>query len=119
QADGTLGNEEPFDLPYGPSEYAIDSIGVGDVNGDGKTDITIADYASGLIVMRQLSSSWPTTPTWQVESSPVDLAQAVSTSAALQVRFGRALDASSVAAATTLRDGVTGANVAGSATYDS
>jgi hypothetical protein len=48
---GSLAPEGLFPLP--PSGYGLKGLAVGDVNNDGKPDITIADHNSGLVVLRQ------------------------------------------------------------------
>jgi len=49
-AGGTLASEELYPLPYA-SHYNPHGLAVGDVNGDDKNDIVIADYNNGLDVL--------------------------------------------------------------------
>jgi hypothetical protein len=46
--DGTLADEELYDVPYGwrPRELAI-----GDMNGDGANDLAVADFRHGLVIL--------------------------------------------------------------------
>lgn len=50
--NGTLGPEALYPIPYA-SSYNLKGLALGDVSGDGLNDIAIADYNSGLIVLRQ------------------------------------------------------------------
>jgi FG-GAP-like repeat len=63
QADGTLGSEALYTLPYA-SHYNPHGLAVGDVNGDGSPDVALADYNNGLIVLRNATppSSAPGAP---------------------------------------------------------
>ena len=54
QADGSLGAEELFPLPYA-SHYNPHGLAIGDIDGDGGNDVVIADYNYGLVVLRQLT----------------------------------------------------------------
>jgi len=49
-ADGTLRPEELYSIPYA-SHYNPHGLAVGDINGDGKPDIVIADYNNGLVIL--------------------------------------------------------------------
>lgn len=49
--DGTLGRHPVYSIPF--ATYPPRSLAVGDVTGDGRPDLTIADYNSGLIVLPQ------------------------------------------------------------------
>jgi hypothetical protein len=52
QEAGALGPESLFPIPYA-SRYFPKGLDIGDVNGDGKPDIAVADYNYGLVVLRQ------------------------------------------------------------------
>ncbi len=52
QEAGVLGLESLFPIPYA-SQYKPKGLAVGDVNGDGRPDIALADYTYGLVVLRQ------------------------------------------------------------------
>jgi hypothetical protein len=47
----TLGSETLFPLPYA-SDYPSRALAAGDVTGDGRPDVLIADYNNGLVVLR-------------------------------------------------------------------
>lgn len=51
QEGGALGPESLFPLP--PADYRAKGLAIGDLNNDGKPDIAIADFNSGLVVLRQ------------------------------------------------------------------
>ena len=52
QGAGTLGAESLYDIPYA-SHYEPKGLALGDINSDGRTDIAMADYNYGLVVLRQ------------------------------------------------------------------
>jgi FG-GAP-like repeat len=52
QEPGGLGPESLFPIPYATS-YNPKGLDVGDINGDGRPDIVLADYNSGLVVLRE------------------------------------------------------------------
>ncbi|MEN3342249.1 MAG: hypothetical protein V7644_1653 [Actinomycetota bacterium] len=117
-ADGTLAAEERYDVAYA-SDYAHQAIGCGDANGDGAADVALADYATGLTVLRQRTASWPPPAVIARSSTPADLASGVATTVTPSVQIARALDPATVTGATVmLADGVTGAAVTGSVGYD-
>jgi hypothetical protein len=50
-AAGTLGSETLFPIPYA-SDYPSRALAVGDVTGDGRPDVLLADYNNGLVLLR-------------------------------------------------------------------
>ncbi|GLH99999.1 hypothetical protein Pa4123_52750 [Phytohabitans aurantiacus] len=51
RADGTLAPAGLDEVPYA-TNYNDDGLAVGDVNGDGRTDVVIADYNHGVVILR-------------------------------------------------------------------
>ncbi|MFI7429403.1 FG-GAP-like repeat-containing protein [Micromonospora sp. NPDC049836] len=51
--DGQLGRERLWGLPYA-SSYPGRGLAVGDLTGDGRPDLVLADYNSGLVVLPQV-----------------------------------------------------------------
>lgn len=49
-ANGSLQAETRFTIPYA-SHYNPHGLAVGDINGDGRSDVVIADYNNGLVVL--------------------------------------------------------------------
>lgn len=50
QADGSLAPEDLYSIPYA-SHYNTHGLAIGDINNDGRPDIAIADYNSGLVIL--------------------------------------------------------------------
>jgi FG-GAP-like repeat len=50
--DGRLGADTLYDLPYA-THYDPRGLAVGDVTGDGRPDVVVADYNYGLVVVPQ------------------------------------------------------------------
>ena len=48
---GTMVTETRFPLPHGQG-YAADALAIGDVSGDGRTDVAVADPDNGLVLLR-------------------------------------------------------------------
>ncbi|HEX6596632.1 MAG TPA: FG-GAP-like repeat-containing protein [Acidimicrobiales bacterium] len=61
QVAGDLAGETLYEIPYA-SHYGPKGLDVGDVNGDRRPDIVLADYNSGLIVLRNGGSTPPPPP---------------------------------------------------------
>ena len=118
--EGTLG--EPIridDVPYA-SWYTVQGLALGDINGDGRTDAVIADYNSGLVVLR--NNNGPAlggSQAWIRDAVPADFASGVAPNAVRSVTFQRAVDTGSVSSSTVrLLHGRTGAAVTASVSYD-
>jgi hypothetical protein len=56
RADGTLAAPVTDELPYA-SHYSYDGLAVGDVDGDDRPDVVIADYNHGLLIARNAHST--------------------------------------------------------------
>ena len=61
QANGTLGAESLYAIPYA-SHYDPHGLALGDIDGNGSNDIAFADYNHGLIVLRNGAAGTPATP---------------------------------------------------------
>lgn len=67
---GTLETEELYPIPYA-SHYTSDGLAVGDVSGDGRADVAVADYNNGLVLLRGAEPGADTTePETTVTSGP-------------------------------------------------
>jgi serine protease len=116
-AGGALGPTELFPTPD-HSYHRESSLGVGDLNGDGQVDISLGDPNSGVVVLRQTSTTWPP-PLWVRDASPADNSEGASTGVAPTIRFGRALQSASVSSSTVrLENAETGASVPATVSYD-
>jgi fibronectin type 3 domain-containing protein len=61
RADGTLGAEQLYPIPYA-SHYSVHGLAIGDVNGDGWPDVVAADYNNGIIILSRRAAFQPTQP---------------------------------------------------------
>jgi fibronectin type 3 domain-containing protein len=69
RSDGTLGAEDLYSIPYA-SHYNPHGLALGDVDSDGSTDIALADYNNGLVVLRN-GGAVPPPPPPSVPGAPV------------------------------------------------
>jgi len=118
--DGRLGTPiKVDDLPYA-SWYGVQGLGLGDINGDQRTDAVVADHNNGLVVLR--NNNGPTLggpQAWVRDSAPADFASDVAAAAVPSVTFQHPVDAASVSSSTVrLLNGRTGAAVPASVSYD-
>ena len=113
RAGGTLAPEERYDVGR-RSWYLPSALSLGDVDGDGALDMAAAD--NGFAIVRQHTAGYPR-QSWIRDATPQDGAAGVAAGVVASVRFGRALDAASVAGAARLQD-ARGGTVAGAAAYD-
>jgi len=60
---GSLATEQLYSIPYA-SDYNLNGLAIGDVNGDGMPDAVIADYNHGLVVL----TNRPAPPAFQIRS---------------------------------------------------
>lgn len=107
--DGILSPEERQDVKYG--NYSAQAVAVGDTNGDGAADITVADYQNGLTVLRRRTPTWPPPAFVAQSSTPADLATNVPTTTSPSVQLPAAVDPAAITAS--LIDGRTGSVVPG------
>lgn len=119
KTDGTLATPITTGIPYA-SHYNTQGLAVGDVNGDGRVDVAIADYNHGLVVLRNSSSLTPAgEQEWVSSASPADFATGRSTGEKPTVKFARDVDAASVTSSTVrLLHGRTGSAVSALVSYD-
>lgn len=54
--DGTLAAEELYPVPYA-THYNPHGLAIGDINGDGKPDVAIADYNNGLVLLKNIAKT--------------------------------------------------------------
>ncbi|MGI5246061.1 FG-GAP-like repeat-containing protein [Dactylosporangium sp. CA-139066] len=119
KSDGTLDTPTTSSIPYA-SHYDVQGLALGDINGDKRIDAVIADYNSGLVVMRNGSGATPgREQAWVRTIGTADFATGVALNAAPTVTFARTVDPASVNATTVrLVHGVTQQNVPATVTYD-
>jgi FG-GAP-like repeat/Domain of unknown function DUF11 len=60
-APGSLAPEDLYPIPYA-SHYGPSGLAVGDVSGDGRPDVAIADYNHGLVLLRGQGAAPPPPP---------------------------------------------------------
>ncbi|TCN35223.1 type VII secretion-associated serine protease mycosin [Kribbella orskensis] len=118
-AAGTLGTPVTSSIPYA-SHYNDQGLALGDINGDQRTDAVIADYNSGLVVLRNKLGPTPGgEQAWVRSVSPADFAAGLAIGTVPTVTFARSVDAASVTSSTVrLVNGRSGAAVAASVSYD-
>ncbi|MGZ4493523.1 MAG: FG-GAP-like repeat-containing protein [Nocardioides sp.] len=67
---GTIPSETLYPVPYA-SHYAAEGLAVGDVTGDGRADVVVADYNNGLVLLRNVPPGTDTTaPQTTITSGP-------------------------------------------------
>jgi type VII secretion-associated serine protease mycosin len=119
QADGTLGAELRFPVPY--SFFDAMGMGVGDFTGDGRPDVALAAVDTGdlVLVTHSAGPAQGGDQGWVENVSVPDFATGVPLGAAPVVTFVRPLDPASVTSSTVrLVDGRTGADVPATPNYD-
>jgi type VII secretion-associated serine protease mycosin len=118
--DGRLGTPIKTDDLPDASSYTHQGLGLGDINGDNRTDAVVADYNNGLVILRNNNGPTRGGPQlWVRDVAPADFASDVASSVVPSVTFQRAVDAESVSSSTVrLVNGRTGAAVAASVSYD-
>jgi hypothetical protein len=119
KSDGTLASPVTSGIPYA-SHYNVQGLALGDINDDGLIDAVIADYNSGLVVLRNGSGPSPAgEQVWVRDVAPADFATGVAVNKLPRVSLQRALDPASVNDATVrLVNGRTGATVPTTPVYD-
>ena len=116
-ANGTLGVPQVVGIPYA-SHYNTQGLALGDINGDGKIDAVVADYNSGLVILRN-GTVTPGEQGWVWNVSPSDFATGAPLATTPTVTFKRPVDPASVTSSTVkLVNGRTGADVPATVTFD-
>jgi hypothetical protein len=118
-ASGLLGTPVESSVPNS-SHYQPQGLALGDVDGDTRPDVVLADPTGGLVVLRQGTGLAPAgEQAWVRDVAPADSAAGVALATAPRLTFQRALDPASVTAATVrLVHGRTGATVPAAVAYD-
>jgi type VII secretion-associated serine protease mycosin len=116
---GTLGAPVVSSLPS-VSAHHLQGLAASDVDGDTRTDLVIADPASGLVVLRQATGpSVPGEAATVRDVTPADFATGAALTTAPRVTFQRPLDPTSVTTATVrLVHGRSGKSVATTPAYN-
>ena len=122
QLDGTLG---PFETYAGDTAVGTGGLALGQLTGDTLADIALASHnTSGFLRILPQHSSDPVIPAedpdlWVRNHAPVDFALFAPASIKPAVRFGRAIDASTIAPWTVaLLNGTTGASIPATRAFD-
>ena len=66
---GTMVTETRFPLPHGQG-YAADALAIGDVSGDGRADVAVADPDNGLVLLRGTAAADVVPPETTLVSGP-------------------------------------------------
>ena len=100
-AAGTLAAEHPMDGASATTFFSPDSLGVGDLDGDGVSDLAVAGYNVGLsLFTHQAAAAVEGAGPWVAATSPAEHATGVATTVRPSVTFGRDVAPSSVNANT-------------------
>jgi type VII secretion-associated serine protease mycosin len=117
QADGSLGTETVYPAPLWPS-FGPAQLAVGDLDSDGAPDVAGAT-SGGLALLYQNATQLPGLgPAWVRDVEPISLTVNVAEGVVPTVRFGRALDPTSVNDTTMRLIDRTGAPVTTAVAYD-
>ncbi|HET6772692.1 MAG TPA: S8 family serine peptidase [Acidimicrobiales bacterium] len=100
-AGGTLAAEHPMDGASATTFLSPDSLGIGDLDGDGVGDLAVAGYNVGLsLFTHQAAVAVEGAGPWVAATSPAEHATGVATTVRPSVTFGRDVAPSSVNANT-------------------
>lgn len=120
KADGMLGTPVTTAIPHASDFNNQGGLALGDINGDKQVDVVLADHLNGLVVLR--NASGPTAggeQVWVRGIMPAENVSGQSPGITPSLTFQRALDPTSVTAATVrLVNGKTGATVNAVRSYD-